>query len=112
MRPIPPLGLLVLVATSLFALTCAPASAPPVPVFEQKALQELLAAPRLRYLFGSTAKVEQVIGDIDNQTKQPTNNQTSSRYSVLGTDLGNSFEHNGKAYFLFGDVVGRDGMEA
>jgi hypothetical protein len=61
---------------------------------------------RLRYIEGSTVKVEQLIGDVDNQTKQPTFNQTSSRYSIRGTDLGYSFEHKGKTHFLFGDTVG------
>ena len=64
---------------------------------------------RLRYMEGSTTKVEQLIGDIDNQTKQPTVNQTVSRYGIRGTDLGYSFEHNGKAYFLFGDTIAPQG---
>src|SRR6266545_890238 len=61
---------------------------------------------RLRYIEGSTVKVEQLIGDIDNQTKLATFNQTQSRYSIRGADLGYSFEHNGKTYFLFGDTIG------
>ncbi|MEA2642326.1 MAG: hypothetical protein QOF51_3720, partial [Chloroflexota bacterium] len=58
---------------------------------------------RLSYLAGSTVKIEQLIGDFDKQLQQPTLNQTNSRYGLVGTDLGNSFEHNGKVYFLFGD---------
>ena len=34
---------------------------------------------------------------------QPTVNQTTSRFGLIGTDLGYSFEHNGKLFFLFGD---------
>ncbi len=58
---------------------------------------------RLSYVSGSTAKIEQIIGDYDRQLQQPTLNQTQSRYGLVGTDLGNSFEHEGKVYFLFGD---------
>jgi hypothetical protein len=67
---------------------------------------------RLRYIEGSTTKVEQLIGDVDNETKQPTYNQTLSRYSIRGTDLGHSFEHNGRVYFLFGDTLGQFGGDA
>jgi hypothetical protein len=35
--------------------------------------------------------------------------RTFSRYKLEGTDLGNSFEHNGKVYFLFGDTMGVHG---
>jgi hypothetical protein len=58
----------------------------------------------LQYISGSSTKVEQLIGDFDNQTKKPTHNLSGSRYGVHGTDLGNSFEHNGKVYFVFGDM--------
>jgi hypothetical protein len=92
---------------SVLTLTCMPATE--AVVLEQRALQRLLDATRLRYLDGTTVKVEQVIGDVDSQTKNATYNQTASRYGILGTDLGNSFEHNGKTYFLFGDTVGRGG---
>ncbi len=59
----------------------------------------------LSWVPGSTVKVEQLIGDYDKQFKQPTQDQTQSRYGIIGTDLGNSFEHNGRAYFLFGDTI-------
>jgi hypothetical protein len=63
----------------------------------------------LRYVMGSTSKIEQIVGDTDVQTKQPTFNQTERRYSIKGTDLGYSFEHNGQAVFLFGDTIGNTG---
>ncbi len=62
--------------------------------------------PKLNYVSGSTTKVEQLIGDFDKQTQKPTTNLTQTRFGVIGTDLGNSFEHNGKVYFLFGDTIG------
>jgi hypothetical protein len=63
-------------------------------------------APVIRFMPGSTVKVEQLIGEIDKELHRPTLNQTFSRFGVLGTDLGYSFEHKGRAYFLFGDTVG------
>jgi Domain of unknown function (DUF4185) len=63
--------------------------------------------PVLRYVAGSTTKVEQLLGEEDKQLHQPTLSQTATRYGIEGTDLGNSFEHGGRVYFLFGDTVGR-----
>ncbi|MGH7744703.1 MAG: hypothetical protein ACREQ5_07795, partial [Candidatus Dormibacteria bacterium] len=65
------------------------------------------AEPVLRYVAGSTTKVEQLLGEEDKQLHQPTLSQTVTRYGIEGTDLGNSFEHGGRVYFLFGDTVGR-----
>jgi hypothetical protein len=39
----------------------------------------------------------------------PTLSQTGKRFGVVATDLGSSFEHKGKLYFLFGDTWGRPG---
>jgi hypothetical protein len=64
-------------------------------------------APVLRYVPGSTIKIEQLLGQEDKERHQPTLSQTFTRYGLLGTDLGYSFEHQGRAYFLFGDSVGR-----
>lgn len=100
--------LATLLLCSLLSLTCAPIPQVEAAAYEGQALQQLLRATRLRHVYGSTVKVEQLIGDVDKQTKLPTYNQSFSRYAVLGTDLGNSFEHNGKTYFLFGDTVGGD----
>jgi uncharacterized protein DUF4185 len=63
----------------------------------------------LRYVDGSTRKINQLIGDVDKQTHQPTLSRTVARYQLEGTDLGYSFEHQGKIYFLFGDTVGAQG---
>jgi Domain of unknown function (DUF4185) len=62
---------------------------------------------RLRYVAGSTIKIQQLLGEEDKQLHQPTLSQTVSRYGIKGTDLGNSFEHGSRVYFLFGDTVGR-----
>jgi hypothetical protein len=63
--------------------------------------------PVLRYVAGSTIKIEQLLGEEDKQLHQPTLSQTATRYGIEATDLGNSFEHGGRVYFLFGDTVGR-----
>jgi hypothetical protein len=60
----------------------------------------------LTYVPGSTQKINQLLGELDEQTHQPTQSRTESRYRLQGTDLGYSFEHQGKIYFLFGDTVG------
>ena len=59
---------------------------------------------------GSSVKVEQVIGDKDwsawaKGTTLPTTTQTATRYGILGTDIGTSFEDNGKLMILFGDIL-------
>jgi hypothetical protein len=45
-------------------------------------------------------------GDFDRERNEPTLNQTYHNYGVSGTDLGSSFVHDGRTYFLFGDTVG------
>ncbi|MGO9995551.1 MAG: hypothetical protein ACLPTF_23985 [Steroidobacteraceae bacterium] len=66
------------------------------------------AAPEfsLTYVPGSTHKINQLTGEMGKQTHQPTLSRTASRYQLQGTDLGYSFEHQGKICFLFGDTVG------
>jgi hypothetical protein len=71
-----------------------------------------IAAPpprALRYIPGSTVKLEQLIGEEDKERRRPTLSRTVSRYQLEGTDLGYSFDHAGRVYFLFGDTVGRLG---
>ena len=55
---------------------------------------------------GRSQKVCQLTGDTDFQYRAPTTNQSKSRFSVGGTDLGYPFEHDGRLYFLFGDTGG------
>ena len=52
-----------------------------------------------------TKKLYQLTGEYDRELNQPTQNRTESRFGLFGTDLGASFEHNGRIYFLFGDTV-------
>lgn len=54
-------------------------------------------------LYG-TRKVVQLTGDIDRETGRKTLNETGARFGIYGTDLGVSFSHDGKLYFLFGDT--------
>ena len=63
--------------------------------------------PALHYVAGSTVKVQQLLGEEDKQLHQLTLSRTVSRYGIEGTDLGSSFEHEARVYFLFGDTVGR-----
>lgn len=65
---------------------------------------------KLVYVAGSTQKVSQLTGDFDRMLGQPTLNQTNKRFGVFATDLGSSFEHNGKLFFLFGDTWGQPGL--
>jgi len=62
------------------------------------------APPKL----SSTIKVIQLTGDIDRETGKETPNKTGKRFGIYGTDLGVSFIHNGRLYFLFGDTNRRD----
>jgi len=67
------------------------------------------ADEKVLYVPGSTQKVCQLTGEIDQQLGQFTFNQTKSSFGVIGTDLGFPVEHNGKLYFLFGDTSGNQG---
>lgn len=55
---------------------------------------------------GSTCKLEQLTGDRDVPRGVPTRSRTASDAGLIATDLGSTFEHEGKLYFLFGDSVG------
>ncbi|MBZ5696734.1 MAG: DUF4185 domain-containing protein [Acidobacteriia bacterium] len=81
----------------------------PVVAGSAQAPARAAATPVIRYVPRSTAKLEQLVGDDDKERHQPTLSQTASRYQLQGADLGTSFEHEGHAYFLFGDAVGRQG---
>jgi hypothetical protein len=63
----------------------------------------------LAHIPGSTRKINQLLGETDKERHEPTLSLTESRYRLRGTDLGYSFEHLGRLYFLFGDTVGAQG---
>ena len=60
----------------------------------------------LTFVEGSTEKADTLIGDVDRETGEPTLSLTETRYGITGSDLGYSFEHDGKAWFVFGDTMG------
>ncbi len=62
-------------------------------------------APEVRYVPGSSRKICQLTGETDRERGEPTINRTGSRFGLVGTDLGTSFEHDGKLYFFFGDTI-------
>ena len=90
-----------------------PGTTPPVVAVEKMkppvtpVAQGTATGPVIHYTPRSATKIEQLIGDEDKELHQPTRSRTVTRYQLQGTDLGYSFEHNGRAYFLFGDTVGR-----
>ena len=71
----------------------------------------ILAAcsPEPVYHPGTTRKILQVTGDTDTALRRPTLSKTETAAGLVGTDLGSSFEHDGKLWFLFGDSWGRPG---
>jgi len=60
-----------------------------------------------------TTKIVQISGDEDRQgwggpqsgPPKPAHNQTESRFGIRGLDLGASFLHKNRIYFLFGDTI-------
>jgi hypothetical protein len=60
--------------------------------------------PAVDVVPGSTRKVCQLIGDIDQERGEPTVNRTVTRVGLAGTDLGASVQHGAFIYFLFGDT--------
>ncbi|MFN8522830.1 MAG: DUF4185 domain-containing protein [Chloroflexota bacterium] len=65
--------------------------------------QDALGRSPASYVPGSAQKICQLTGELDRQLNAPTLNHTQTRYGLIGTDLGASFEHGGRLYFLFGD---------
>lgn len=70
----------------------------------------VVGEPEPRQLTG-TRKVVQLTGEYDREdwsgqgTPPFAYNRTESRFGIRGTDLGASFIHKDKVYFLFGDTV-------
>jgi uncharacterized protein DUF4185 len=60
--------------------------------------------PRISVVPGSVRKVCQLTGERDRQWNTDAYNRTESRFGLVGTDLGSSFEHDGRLWFLFGDT--------
>lgn len=70
------------------------------------AAQAQVSRPGFILRYEATTKVNQLNGELDKQFHRPTLSRTVARYGLKGSDLGSSFEHAGRAYFLFGDTVG------
>jgi hypothetical protein len=60
--------------------------------------------PFIRYIPGSSQKVCQLTGETDREFGKPTVNQTETRWGLVSVDVGYSFEHDGKLFFIFGDA--------
>jgi hypothetical protein len=70
-----------------------------------------IASPAVTIDRAATSRICQVTGEIDRSTGRPTINATESRFRFWGTDLGASFEYDGKMVFLFGDTHPAPGFE-
>jgi hypothetical protein len=68
-------------------------------------------AQKVVYVAGSSKKVCQLTGEIDRQHNGNTPNMTETSCKLVGTDLGFSFEHKERAYFLFGDSIPQDDLD-
>ena len=69
------------------------------------ALMSLVPRAKLSFIPGTTIKMWQLTGDFDPQRKVPTASRSGTRANVRATDLGATFEHGGRLYFLFGDTT-------
>jgi hypothetical protein len=56
------------------------------------------------YLKGSTKRICQLTGEIDRERGTPAFNRTETKWGLIGTDLGASFDAGTHTYFLFGDT--------
>lgn len=63
-----------------------------------------MVVPQVELVSGSVRKVCQLTGEWDRQRETFAYNRTETRFGVVGTDLGSSFEHDGRLWFLFGDT--------
>jgi hypothetical protein len=61
-------------------------------------------ADDVEYYPGTTYKIVQLTGDVDVTRRIDTKTKINTNFGVYATDLGSTFEHNGKLYFLFGDT--------
>ena len=67
-------------------------------------LGAMTVAPRIGVVPGGVRKVCQLTGERDRQRGTDAYNRTETRFGLVGTDLGASFEHAGRLWFLFGDT--------
>jgi uncharacterized protein DUF4185 len=89
------------------ATSTSPVASPAISAVAAPAGSAILPASTITFVPGSTTKLQQLVGEEDKERRVPTLSKTFTRYGIRGTDLGYSFEHEGLAYFLFGDTVGR-----
>lgn len=64
---------------------------------------KIVAQNDVMYVPCTAKKINQLVGDWDNERGQPAQNKTQTRYNLPNTDLGAPLEHNGKAYEAFGE---------
>jgi len=104
------LPLIILLATGAGCSSNEPAGSLPT---AEKPPGGLPTAPAFSVVAGSTRKICQLTGEYDYHEaaeagvapeEKPTLNRTYTNYGFHGTDLGISFEHAGKLWFLFGDT--------
>src|SRR6476469_4866708 len=60
--------------------------------------------PQLDLVPGRLRKVCQLTGEWGHKRHTPAHNRTDAGFGLVGTDLGASFEHDGRLWFLFGDT--------
>ena len=77
----------------------------PIPDLAMPDMLGCARAPSLAVTAGSTTKVCQLTGETDRQLGKPAPNQTLTRFGLSGANLGASFDHGGKTWFLFGDAL-------
>jgi len=89
-----------------FTLLCA-VGCLPLELKDPRALEEGREPVSGAPLFAASPakKICQLTGEWDAQLRAPTSNKTLSRFHLWGTDLGPSFEHDGKMWILFGDSL-------
>lgn len=59
--------------------------------------------PRIALVPRSVRKVCQLTGEYDRERQTYAFNRAESRFGFFGTDLGSSFEHGNRMWFLFGE---------
>jgi hypothetical protein len=65
-------------------------------------------SPDVDRSYPRSTKIEQITGQWDAQRNDYAYNRTEDSFAIRGTDLGSSFLHRGRIYFLFGDTHWRD----